>query len=169
MKTPGPASVTVSGTQIETGGSPPQDNCTIAAAPGLVPPMSVSSAQENPPSLGPAYVASFSAGVPILTATAGNDMVRVTGTPDNCIIDTFNGIEPYLYNHPESQGFDPGGTLHAAWAGSLPNVDLEALAAGPLVVPFNVDYVEGSVAGGADHVVVRATATVSLTGPPSGM
>lgn len=96
-------------------------------------------------------------------------MVQVTGTPDNCIIDTFNGIEPYLFNHPQNHGFDPGGTLRAAWAGYLPNVDLAALAAGPLVVPFNVDYVEGGPVGGSDHVVVRATATVSLTGPPTGM
>ena len=83
--------------------------------------------------------------MPILTATAGNAQVQVTGTPDNCIIDTYYGIEPYLFNHPENQGFDPG--RHAPRSrgpGSLPNVDLNALAAGPLVVPFNVDYVEGN-------------------------
>ena len=161
-KTPGPASVTVNGTLVETGGSPPDDDCTIAATPGLVPPMYVSNAQEN---FGQVYVASFYASVPILTATAGNDMVRVTGTPDNCLFDTQFGIEPYYYNNPENGGFDPGGTLRTAWAGSIPNVDLNSLVAGPLVVPFNVDYLEA----GADHVVVRATATVSLTGPPSGM
>ena len=55
--------------------------------------------------------------------------------------------------------------MSRAWAGSIPNVDLNSLVAGPLVVPFNVDYLEA----GADHVVVRATATVSLTAPPSGM
>lgn len=167
-KTPGPSSVTVSGTLTESGGSPPDDNCTIAATPGLVPPMYVSGAQENLTASGPAYIASFYASVPMLTATAGNAMVQVTGTPDNCIIDTYNGIEPYLFNTPQP-GVDPGGTLRAAWAGSLPNVDLLALAAGPLVVPFNVDYVQGEPDGGSDHVVVRATATVSLTGPPTGM
>jgi hypothetical protein len=112
---------------------------------------------------GPVYRASFSASVPMLTATAGNAMVQVTGTPDNCIIATYNGIEPYLFNTPV--GLDPSGPLRAAWAGSIPDVDLGALAAGPLVVPFNADYVEA----GSDHVVVRATATVSLTGPPTGM
>jgi hypothetical protein len=157
-KTPGPASVTVGGTLTETGGSPPDDNCTIAAAPGLIPPMYVGTTEEK---FGPLYIASFSASVPMLTATAGNAMVQVTGTNDNCIIDTYNGIEPYLFNHPV--GVDPSGPLRAAWAGSIPNVDLGALAAGPLVVPFNADYVNGG-----DHVVVRATATVSLTGPPTG-
>ena len=33
-KTPGPASLTASGTLTETGGSPPQDNCMIASIPG---------------------------------------------------------------------------------------------------------------------------------------
>ncbi len=103
-KTPGPASVTVNGTLVETGGSPPDDDCTIAATPGLVPPMYVSNAQEN---FGQVYVASFYASVPILTATAGNDMVRVTGTPDNCLFDTQFGIEPYYYNNPENGGSTP--------------------------------------------------------------
>ncbi|HEY1478824.1 MAG TPA: hypothetical protein VGF46_02285, partial [Gaiellales bacterium] len=163
---PGQPSVSVSGALSETGGSPPDDDCTIAASPGFVPPMYMSTAQENP---GLVYVASFLAPVPILTASAGNAEVQVTGTPDNCIVDTISGIEPYLYYHPENSGFDPGGALRTAWVGSLPNVDLGALAAGPLVVPFNADYVEASPTGGHDHVVVRATATVSLTGPPTGM
>jgi hypothetical protein len=162
-KTPGPASVTVGGTLTTAGGSPPNDNCTIAGAPGLIPPMYVSTTQEK---FGPVYIASFFASVPMLTATAGNAMVQVTGTPENCIIATYNGIEPYLFN---PQPYDQGATLRAAWAGSIPNVDLGALAGGPLVVPFNVDYVQGTAATGADHVVVRATATVSLTGPPTGM
>jgi hypothetical protein len=158
-KTPGPASVTVDGTLTTAGGSPPDDNCTIAATPGLIPPMYVGTTEEI---FGPVYRASFVASVPMLTATAGSAMVQVTGTPDNCIIATYNGIEPYLFNTPV--GLDPSGPLRAAWTGSIPDVDLGALAAGPLVVPFNADYVEA----GSDHVVVRATATVSLTGPPTG-
>jgi hypothetical protein len=164
--TPGPATVTASGTLTETGGSPPDDNCTIASIPGVPPAMNVPNAQETPSG---GYIASFVAGVPILTATAGVARVQVTGTPDNCIVDTVNGIEPYLYYHPENQGFDPGGKLETAWYGSMPNVDLGGLVAAPLVVPFNADYVENDPTGGSDHVVVNATATISLTGAPGGM
>ena len=59
--------------------------------------------------------------------------------------------------------------LQTARSGVIPNVNLESLVSGPLTVPFNVDYVVNDPAGGADHVVVKATATVSLTGPPTGI
>jgi hypothetical protein len=48
-------------------------------------------------------------------------------------------------------------------------VNLESLVSGPLTVPFNADYVVSDPTGGSDHVVVKATATVSLTGPLTGI
>jgi hypothetical protein len=101
--------------------------------------------------------------------TSGNPIVQVTGTPDNCLLDTGYGIAPYLYYHPENGGFDPGGLLRTAWAGSITRVDVAALVNGALTIPFNANYIETDPLGGSDHVVVKATATVSLTGPPTGI
>jgi hypothetical protein len=166
----GPASITASGSLATTGGSS-NDSCVIASTPGIAPPIFVTSGQANPPGLGPgypAYSASFAASMPTGT-TSGNPIVQVTGTPDNCLLDTGYGIAPYLYYHPENGGFDPGGLLRTAWAGSITRVDVAALVNGALTIPFNANYIETDPLGGSDHVVVKATATVSLTGPPTGI
>jgi hypothetical protein len=161
---PGVQSLTASGTLTTTGRSP-DDSCTISTLPGVPTTMFVSSFQQNPAN----YVASFMAPMP--TGTAAGSLISVTGTPDNCFLDTRDGIAPYLYYHPASGGvheFDPGGFLRDGWYGSIPNVDLGALVSGPRTVPFNADYVQQDFIGGSDHVVVQASATVSLTGPPTG-
>jgi hypothetical protein len=164
---PGPTTLTASGVLTTSGGST-NDSCTIASTPGVAPPIFVSSGQQNPPGLGPPYAVSFMAAMP--TGTVGaNPIVQVTGTPDNCFFDTQYGIAPYLFYHPENGGFDPGGLLRTAWAGAISNVDLAALVNGALTIPFNAGYVEHDPLGGSDHVVLNAAATVSLTGPPTGI
>jgi hypothetical protein len=61
------------------------------------------------------------------------------------------------------------GALQTARSGVIPNVIRDSLVSAPLTVPFNVDCVVSDSTGGSDHVVVRATATVSLTAPPAGI
>ncbi len=161
---PGPESLSASGT-LTTAGGAPDESCTISTLPGVPTNMFVSSFQENPAN----YVASFNASMP--TGTMAPSVIGVTGAPDNCFLDTREGIAPYLYYHPVSGGvheFDPGGFLRTAWYGSITNVDLGALVNGPHTVPFNADYVQQDFIGGSDHVVVQASATVFLTGPPTG-
>jgi hypothetical protein len=163
-----PSTVTGSGTLSTTGGSP-DDSCTIASIPGVAARMSISSGQVNGfGGASPVYVASFFAPAPLATQGSGATL-QVTGSADDCYLDTSSGIAPYLYYHPENQAFDPGGLLRTAWYGSLPNVDLGALVNGAFAMPFNADYSETDPLGGSDHVVLKATATVSLTGAPSGI
>jgi hypothetical protein len=163
-----PSTVTGSGMLSTTGGSP-DDNCTITSIPGAAARMYISSGQVNGfGGANPAYVASFFAPAPLATQGSGATL-QVAGSANDCYLDTANGIAPYLYYHPENQAFDPGGFLRTAWIGSLPNVDLGALVNGAFTMPFAADYVETDQLGGSDHVVLKATATVSLTGPPTGI